>query len=178
MPKKKHTFVPEKQTHYIKMKNKTIEIKLQSWLYEELSESDRILVDLAKEATFSSYSPYSKFSVGAALLLENGTVVKGCNNENAAYPVTLCAERTAIFSAQAQYPNVPIVALAVAARNMKGEFVVKPVTPCGSCRQVIAEQEYRYGRSIRVLMVGEDEILIAKSVKDILPLCFEEGDMK
>ena len=160
------------------MKNKTIEIKLQEWQYEELCESDRTLVDLAKEATFSSYAPYSKFSVGAALRLENGDVVKGCNNENAAYPVTLCAERTAIFSAQAQYPNVPIVELAVAARNVKGEFVVKPVSPCGSCRQVIAEQEYRYKRNIRVMMVGEDGILVAESVKDLLPLGFEEGDMK
>ncbi len=160
------------------MKNKTIEIKLQEWQYEELCESDRTLVDLAKEATFSSYAPYSKFSVGAALRLENGDVVKGCNNENAAYPVTLCAERTAIFSAQAQYPNVPIVELAVAARNVKGEFVVKPVSPCGSCRQVIAEQEYRYKRNIRVMMVGEEGILVADSVKDLLPLGFEEGDMK
>ena len=160
------------------MKNKTIEIHLQEWQYEELSESDRTLVDLAKEATFSSYAPYSKFSVGAALRLENGDVVKGCNNENAAYPVTLCAERTAIFSAQAQYPNVPIVELAVAARNVKGEFVVKPVSPCGSCRQVIAEQEYRYKRNIRVMMVGEEGILVADSVKDLLPLSFEEGDMK
>ena len=160
------------------MKNKTIEIKLQEWQYEELCESDRTLVDLAKEATFSSYAPYSKFSVGAALRLENGVVVKGCNNENAAYPVTLCAERTAIFSAQAQYPNVPIVELAVAARNVKGEFVVKPVSPCGSCRQVIAEQEYRYDRRIRILMVGEEGILVAESVKDLLPLGFEEGDMK
>lgn len=160
------------------MKNKTIEIKLQEWQYEELCESDRTLVDLAKEATFSSYAPYSKFSVGAALRLENGDVVKGCNNENAAYPVTLCAERTAIFSAQAQYPNVPIVELAVAARNVKGEFVVKPVSPCGSCRQVIAEQEYRYKRNIRVMMVGEEGILVAESVKDLLPLGFEEGDMK
>ena len=160
------------------MKNKTIEIKLQEWQYEELCESDRTLVDLAKEATFSSYAPYSKFSEGAALRLENGDVVKGCNNENAAYPVTLCAERTAIFSAQAQYPNVPIVELAVAARNVKGEFVVKPVSPCGSCRQVIAEQEYRYKRNIRVMMVGEEGILVAESVKDLLPLGFEEGDMK
>lgn len=160
------------------MKNKTIEIHLQEWQYEELCESDRMLVDLAKEATFSSYAPYSKFSVGAALRLENGVVVKGCNNENAAYPVTLCAERTAIFSAQAQYPNVPIVELAVAARNVKGEFVVKPVSPCGSCRQVIAEQEYRYKRNIRVMMVGEEGILVAESVKDLLPLGFEEGDMK
>lgn len=160
------------------MKNKTIEIKLQEWQYEELCESDRTLVDLAKEATFSSYAPYSKFSVGAALRLENGDVVKGCNNENAAYPVTLCAERTAIFSAQAQYPNVPILELAVAARNVKGEFVVKPVSPCGSCRQVIAEQEYRYKRNIRVIMVGEEGILVAESVKDLLPLGFEEGDMK
>lgn len=160
------------------MKNKTIEIKLQEWQYEELCESDRTLVDLAKEATFSSYAPYSKFSVGAALRLENGDVVKGCNNENAAYPVTLCAERTAIFSAQAQYPNVPIVELAVAARNVKGEFVVKPVSPCGSCRQVIAEQEYRYKRNVRVMMVGEEGILVAESVKDLLPLGFEEGDMK
>lgn len=154
-----------------------ITISLDELQYEELPEKERRLVDLAKEATSRSYSPYSKFAVGAALLLDNGKEILGCNQENAAYPVTICAERTAIFSAQAQYPNVPIEMIAVAARNVNGAFVHSPVTPCGSCRQVILEQEYRFKRSIPVIMVGEEKIIIAHSVKDILPLSFVETDM-
>lgn len=154
-----------------------ITISLDELQYEELPEKERRLVDLAKEATSRSYAPYSKFCVGAALLLENGKEIQGCNQENAAYPVTICAERTAIFSAQAQYPNVPIEMIAVAARNVNGDFVNSPVTPCGSCRQVILEQEYRFKRSIPVIMVGEEKIIIAHSVKDILPLSFVETDM-
>ena len=159
------------------MKTLTITSVLQQIPYDELEAADRILVDKAKEATFRSYSPYSRFSVGAALRLENGEVVLGCNQENAAYPVTVCAERTAIFSAQAQFPDVRIETLAVAARNVRSEFVSSPVTPCGSCRQVILEQEYRFNKPIRLLMVGEDYILAANSIKDILPLSFVETDM-
>lgn len=160
------------------MKEYRINITLQEVTYQELSDSDRHIVDLAKEATFRSYSPYSHFSVGAALHLENGVDVLGCNQENAAYPVCLCAERVAIFSAQAQYPGTPIETLAVAARNVEGEFVKEPVSPCGSCRQVILEQEYRFKRNIRIILVGEERIYIAEKIEDLLPLTFVETDMQ
>lgn len=159
------------------MKNVEFNISMKLCRYDELSEMDRRLVDMAKEATYRSYSPYSKFRVGAAVLLENDATVIGCNQENAAYSLCLCAERNAVFASQAQFPDEPIVALAVAARNVNGDFTKQPCSPCGSCRQAIFEQEYRSGKPIRMLMVGEDGILVADSVKDILPLSFVETDM-
>lgn len=160
------------------MKILTLQIDLHSLQYEELSDSDRKLVDSAKSSTYNAYNPYSHFAVGAALLLENGETVLGCNQENAAFGLTICAERTAIFSAQAQYPNVPVVTLCIAARNIEGEFVKEPVTPCGSCRQVILEQEQRHGKPIRILLVGENQIIEAATVKDLLPLSFVDEDMR
>lgn len=160
------------------MKPLDIKINICSYQYDELEPEERILVDKAKEATYRSYSPYSHFSVGAALLLENGEIVLGCNNENAAYSVTICAERTAIFSAQAQYPDVPIRKLAVAARNTEGNFVSDPVTPCGVCRQSLVELEHRYKSPVRIIMIGESNIIVAPSIRDILPLSFVADDMK
>lgn len=160
------------------MKALDIKLNLLSCQYDEMDSEDRLLVDKAKEATYRSYSPYSRFSVGAALLLEHGEIVLGCNNENAAYGVTICAERTAIFSAQAQYPDVPIRKLAVAARNTEGNFLSDPVTPCGICRQAIVELEYRYKSPVRVIMIGESNIIVASSVRDILPLSFVADDME
>ena len=109
---------------------------------EELSEEEQKLIELAKKATDNSYSPYSHFRVGAALRLDDGTEIIGANQENAAFPVTLCAERTAIFAAQAQYPEHAVMQLAIAARNENG-FMPMPTAPCGSCRQVILEVENR-----------------------------------
>ena len=127
-------------------------------------------------ATDNSYSPYSKFRVGAALRLADGTEIIGANQENAAFPVTLCAERTAIFAAQAQYPAQPIVALAVAARNENG-FTEDPVTPCGSCRQVILEIEQRYNQSVKIYLYGTRGVYVINTVRDLLPLCFVEESM-
>ena len=120
------------------MKELKIEIHIRSYAYEELSEEERRLVDAAKEATARSYAPYSRFHVGAAALLANGIIVSGSNQENAAYPSGTCAERTTLFYANSQYPDQPVKALAIAARNASG-FLDSPIPPCGACRQVLLE---------------------------------------
>ncbi len=156
----------------------TIQLK-QDLLFcqlEELSNDEQQLVRKAMQATDNSYSPYSKFRVGAALRLADGTEIIGANQENAAFPVTLCAERTAIFAAQAQYPAQPIVALAVAARNENG-FTEDPVTPCGSCRQVILEIEQRYNQPVKIYLYGTRGVYVINTVRDLLPLCFVEESM-
>ena len=117
------------------MKEETLHIKLKIFQYEELNEADRQLIDSARQATYRSYAPYSHFSVGAAARLADGTVVGGSNQENAASPSSLCAERTTLFYANAQYPDRAVDTLAIAARNERGEFVDNPISPCGACRQ-------------------------------------------
>ena len=102
--------------------------------FDELDESDRRLVQLAREATFRSYAPYSKFRVGAAILLDNGETVTGANQENVAYPSGTCAERTACYYAHATYPDARFKAIAIAARDTDGNFVATPTAPCGACR--------------------------------------------
>lgn len=145
---------------------------------DELSADDQHLVRQAISATNRSYSHYSHFSVGACLRLQNGLEVMGANQENAVYPVGLCAERTAIFAAQVQHPDQPIVAIAIAARNAEHQLVADPVTPCGSCRQVMVEMEQRYQQPIRILLYGTRGIYVALSIKDLMPLSFVEESMK
>ena len=145
---------------------------------DELSPEDKELVVKAIDATSRSYAHYSHFCVGACLRLADGTEILGANQENAVYPVGLCAERTAIFAAQVQYPDQPIVAIAIAARNEQGELVVDPVTPCGSCRQVMVEMEHRYHEPMRILLYGTRGIYVASSIKDLMPLSFAEDSMK
>lgn len=145
---------------------------------EELSEQDLKLVNAAKQATSGSWSPYSKFKVGAALLLDDGTIVTGSNQENAAYPSGLCAERTALFSAGHMYPGKVVTALAIAARNDNG-YTAQPITPCGACRQVLAETEQRGGRPIRYILYGTQGTMIIDGGTDaILPFCFGADSMK
>lgn len=144
--------------------------------FDELTNDEQQLVKKAMDATDNSYSPYSKFRVGAAIRLADGREIIGANQENAAFPVTLCAERTAIFAAQAQYPDQPIVALAIAARNENG-FTVDPVSPCGSCRQVILEIEQRYHQSVKIYLYGTRGVYVINTVRDLLPLCFVEESM-
>lgn len=144
--------------------------------FDELTNDEQQLVKKAMRATDNSYSPYSKFRVGAAIRLADDREIIGANQENAAFPVTLCAERTAIFSAQAQYPDQPIVALAIAARNENG-FTVDPVSPCGSCRQVILEIEQRYHQSVKIYLYGTRGVYVINTVRDLLPLCFVEESM-
>jgi cytidine deaminase len=159
------------------MKKITFKFDFDFCQLEELPNSEQHLVKLAIEATNNSYSKYSHFSVGAAVLLNDGTEVIGANQENAAYPSGLCAERTAIFSAQAQFPSMPIKCLAIAAKNINGVLMSEPVTPCGACRQVILEIEDRYNQPTKILLYGTKGIYIINSVKDLLPLSFINDSM-
>ena len=153
------------------MKNIKLEICFKSFSYDELPECDKRLIDSAKGAALKSYAPYSKFGVGAAALLDNGAVVCGSNQENAAYPSGICAERTTLFYANATYPDIPVNTLAVAARNSDG-FIDTPIPPCGGCRQVMIEVEQRYGKPIRILLYSTKEIYELFGVKSLLPLQF------
>lgn len=156
------------------MQELTLNTTIKAMQKEELSEPEQLLVEAAIEATKRSYSPYSHFSVGAALLLENGKTVIGCNQENAAFPAGLCAERTAIFAAGAKYPDVPVTMLAIAARNSKGELTDEPISPCGTCRQVMIETETRFKHPIRILLYGKKCIYVLEGIKQLMPLSFTE----
>lgn len=159
------------------MKDLTITCIIKVYEFNELSKADQALMTAAKDATTRSYAPYSKFSVGAAALLANGTVVTGTNQENAAYPSGLCAERTTLFYANSQYPDQPVMALAIAARTEK-DFIDLPIPPCGACRQVILETEKRYQQPIRILLYGKKAIYEVKSICDLLPLSFDASAME
>ena len=154
-----------------------INISIESYQLDELSPQDQELVQAAIEATKNAYANYSRFYVGAALRLENGKIVIGANQENAAFPSGLCAERTAVFAAQANYPDSPIETLAIVARNEKG-VLPNPITPCGACRQVILEIEDRYKKPIKILLYGTQKIYCVRSVKDLLPLSFVDDNMR
>ena len=138
----------------------------------ELSAQDRILAEAAVKATRNAYTPYSHFNVGAAIRLSNGEIVTGANQENMAYPSGLCAERTAMFHASAQYPDAAMEALALAAVK-NGELCPVPATPCGACRQVMAEYQDRGNRPMEIIMVGSEKIWKFSRVDDILPFIFD-----
>ena len=137
-----------------------------------MSESDRNLVLAAREASKKAYAPYSKFNVGAALLLENDEIITGNNQENSAFTNGLCAERVALFYANAKYPDIPVKTLAITAENING-LVVNPIKPCGSCRQVMVETEFRFQNSIRIILDGKNKIQIFDGVKNLLPFAFK-----
>ena len=159
------------------MKNIKIEIDIKVCDLAELPKEEQELLTEAVRATDNSYANYSKFYVGAALRLDNGKIMIGANQENAAFPSGLCAERTAIFAAQANYPDQPIRTLAIAAKN-SGGLLKQPVTPCGACRQVILEIEDRYKSPIRILLYGTEGVYCINSVKDLLPLSFVDKNMR
>ncbi|MFV0392629.1 MAG: cytidine deaminase [Paludibacteraceae bacterium] len=150
--------------------------------YTEYSSGDspsdfQCLIEEAKSQTKSAYAVYSKFHVGAAVLLENGEIIGGNNQENAAYPSGLCAERTAIFYANSQYPDVPVRAIAIAAFT-DGAFLSEPITPCGACRQVLLETENRYGKEIKIVLYGTKKTLLLENVRQLLPFSFGKENMK
>ena len=149
-----------------------LSLSAEALRYEELSAEEQRLVDVAREATLRSYAPYSHFSVGAAVLLENGETVSGTNQENAVYPSGLCAERTTLFYANSRYPTAAVVALAIAARN-EAELLSRPLPPCGACRQVMLETEQRFGRPMTLLMSGTEEIYRINGVQHLLPFAFD-----
>lgn len=159
------------------MKEYEISTRMRSYQWEELSESQRALVTVAKEQTERSYCPYSHFHVGAAALLSNGVIIRGANQENAAYPSGLCAERSALFAAGAQYPEQPVEKLAIACFT-DGHFTKEPGAPCGACRQVMLETEHRYGGKMEVILFGENETLVFDSAADLLPLIFVSENLK
>ena len=134
------------------------------------------MINKAKEQVTKAYAPYSGFHVGAAIELENGVIITGSNQENSAYPSGLCAERVAMFYANAQYPDIPVKTLAIAAYT-NGNFISDPVTPCGSCRQVLLETETRFEKNITILLYGTKNTYLLENVKQLLPLCFEKSSL-
>jgi len=155
------------------MTEKEINIKFREYsTIEELPEEDRELAHAAVEAMKGSYAPYSKFNVGAALRLSNGIIVKGANQENNAYPSGLCAERTAMFWAGANYPDEAMLSIAIAG-GQGGQLEESPATPCGACRQVMAQYQMKSGRPMSVIMIGSRHIWKFDRVDDILPLIFD-----
>ena len=152
------------------------EIKISVFQPDEIPSEYISLIEEAKKQTQKSYAPYSEFHVGAAVLLENGIVVGGNNQENSAYPSGTCAERTAIFYANSQHPDIPVKLLAIAAFT-NGKFTSEPVTPCGACRQVLLETENRYNQAIKVILYGTDKIYVFDSIKQLLPLSFGKDSL-
>ena len=154
------------------METKTLHINIQKGLLSELSQEEQNLCLSALEASKDAYTPYSSYHVGAAVLMEDGTVVMGNNQENIAYPSGLCAERTAIFYANARHPHLSVKAIALTATH-KGEQVPF-ISPCGSCRQALAGTEKRFDKPIPILLFGkENSIHRFASVADLLPFSFE-----
>ncbi len=157
------------------MKEFLIKTTVKVCTVDELSSFDRELVDAARTATANSYAVYSRFNVGAAVRLADGTIVCGTNQENAAYPSGLCAERTTLFWANSQYPTMPVEAIAIAARTEQGELD-RPIPPCGACRQVILETEKRFDKAMRIILYGAKECyIIEDGIKALLPLSFDAG---
>jgi cytidine deaminase len=156
------------------------EVKLETVLeiyndISELPESVRRIMKIAVEARESAYAPYSKFKVGAAILLENGEVIAGSNQENASYPSGLCAERTAIYYAHARYPDVKMKRMALTASSQK-QITDRPIPPCGACRQAIAEYEKKQDEPIEIYFMGaQGKVVKSKSLANLLPLLFDNS---
>lgn len=146
-------------------------------VFESLSELPQVVQNLfekAIEVRKNAYAPYSHFQVGAAILLDNGQIVVGSNQENAAYPSGLCAERVAIFSTGALYPDAKIKILAITATSIKHENA-EPIPPCGACRQSIAEYEIKQKEPIAIYFMGATgKIILSRSISDLLPLMFDK----
>ena len=160
------------------MRNLKLEIDIQEYSsIDELDAVDRKLVEAAIEAQKGSYAPYSSFNVGAAVLLEDGTVVKGSNQENAAYPSGLCAERTAMFAASANNPGKAMLSLAIVG-GFNGTLSDTPCSPCGACRQVMAEYQTLAGRPMSIIMYGTKKTWKFDKVDDILPFIFDSFNEK
>lgn len=156
------------------MKTFEVTAKVEELAYSELTPKELELVNLAREATYRSYAPYSHFCVGAAILLSNGEIITGANQENAAYPSGTCAERSACYYAGATYPDAKFEAIAIAARGTDGEFVSEPCSPCGACRQALLQYELLAGKGVKVLLVGAEKVYRLESIRSLLPFAFTE----
>ena len=160
------------------MKDKKIELLFVSGKFNELKQEDKKLVAHAKSSVTTAYAPYSGFLVGASILLDNGEIINGSNQENVAYPSGLCAERVALFYASARFPNVKIktIAVSVISQNFN---VTDVISPCGACRQVMAEYEDKQEQPIKVILHSPtDEVLIANTVESLLPFMFKSPLLK
>ena len=159
------------------MKDLIIQTRVSVCQPSELSNALRTLVEKAKAKTQDAYCPYSHYHVGAAALLADGQVITGCNQENAAYPSGLCAERTTLFAANANNPETPVEALAIACYT-NGHFTQEPASPCGACRQVMLETEHRYGQPMKVILYGDKECYVFEKAADLLPVCFTNDSLE
>ena len=157
---------------------KKVEIKTQITIFdsiEELPNSIKELMGKAIESKQKAYAPYSKFKVGAAFLLDNGAIITGSNQENAAYPSGMCAERVAIWRAASEYPKQKIISLAITASS-SSQLTKKPVAPCGACRQTLSEYELKQKDKIEVFFMGEvGKIIKTDSIIDLLPIAFDKS---
>lgn len=158
------------------MEKINLTITIKKLTDDELTAHQKNVVNIARAACKNSYSPYSHFAVGAALELDDGTTLYANNQENAAYPSGLCAERSLLFYAKANYPQQAIVRMAISAKSQDA-FTAKPVTPCGACRQVILETAYRQNTPIELILVGTDETYIIDDATTLLPLQFDANNM-
>ena len=156
------------------MTDKKIEIRYTEYAdLSEMTPQDQVLVEAARQAQQSSYAPYSHFNVGAAVLLENGEIVLGSNQENAATPSGLCAERTAMFAAGAQHPGVPFEAIAVVCAR-EGQLMANPGSPCGACRQVMAQYEREAGKPLHIILGSGATIFTLDGVESLMPFVFND----
>ena len=157
-----------------------INLKTKFTIYQdsnELNSSDRNLLSKAIEAKKNAYAPYSNFSVGASILLENGLIIQGNNQENAAYPSGICAERVAIWYAASQYPNEGIKKIFISASSIHS-MIDQPIAPCGACRQALLEYESKQTNNIEIYFTGETgKIIKANSINDLLPYAFDTGSL-
>ena len=157
------------------MRTITHEIEFTEVPLHELNEIEKTLYDKALNASQKAYAPYSRFHVGAAALLENGQIVTGCNQENAAYPSGLCAERVTLFAAAANYPDTPVEALAIIA--CQNGQIKEQISPCGACCQVLIETETRFDRPIKIMLCGKEQVRILSSSRMLLPFSFTSNDL-
>jgi cytidine deaminase len=155
------------------MQKRSLEISFTEYASKaEMPAADAALLEKAEQMTHNSYAPYSDFHVGAAVRMESGDVFCGANQENAAFPSGLCAERTALFYASAQQPDGVVEAVAIAAEH-QGHFTEDIVTPCGACRQALAQYEVKSSKPIKVILGGAKRIVVFDSVSDLLPFVFD-----
>ena len=160
------------------MEKQQLQITINSYdSIHELEDADAWLLEEAREVTAQAYAPYSRFQVGAVIRLVNGEIIAGTNQENASFPVGLCAERVALSAAAAIYPNVAIDTIAVSYHSLEGDSST-PISPCGICRQTLAEYEMRQDTPIRLILGGlQGKVLIIDNATDLLPLGFSQTDL-
>lgn len=146
---------------------------------DQLSKEDAFLLQQARSITAQSYAPYSKFHVGAAALLTNGEIITGTNQENASYPVAICAERVLLSAVSSRFPGAAVTTMAISFHNHKNNKSRHPISPCGMCRQALVEHQFHFGQTIRLILSGQEgEVYLIKDASSLLPLGFTAEDMK